>query len=512
MNGFLENGVMLNAYPDSLGNNLEELLTVLEKKEFHRVFSFFYILPSLFQSDLDRGFSVQSYHLNPRLAQKKDLKKLREMQISLKLDFVLNHLSVQSPQFQDLLQKGDQSEFRDFFIDWNAFWEGKGEPDERGCIIPEDEYLKKLFMRKPGLPVLQVPFPDGTKRFYWNTFYQRVSEGPGGTEYLGQMDLNAASPLVWNFYEETLKKLKKYGAEIVRLDAFAYLHKAPGESNFFNIPGTWEHLEKLKRMADRQELKLLPEIHCSYRELIHKELSDAGYMIYDFFLPGLIIHALEKKETRKLKQWFDEIQNNNYQTVNMLGCHDGIPLLDLRGLISDTEIDELIDLIQKRGGRVKDLYGPDGKKISYYQVNATYYSALGENQNKMLLARAIQVFMPGIPQIWYLDLFGGVNDTKKADKEGHKEINRTDLSLKEVDQKLQTPLVRKQLSLLKFRNTFSAFTSESRIDFIEREEPYILMIRWENADATARLEADIKKNRFRIFLQAAQEKERELRL
>lgn len=46
----------------------------------------------------------------------------------------------------------------------------------------------------------------------------------------------------------------------------------------------------------------------------------------------------------------------------------------------------------------------------YYQVNCTYFSALGESDRKMLLARALQIFMPGKPQVWYLDLFAGKND------------------------------------------------------------------------------------------------------
>lgn len=53
---------------------------------------------------------------------------------------------------------------------------------------------------------------------------------------------------------------------------------------------------------------------------------------------------------------------------------------------------------------MKDLHG---QKNVYYQVNAAYYSALGESDSKMLLARALQLFMPGKPQVWYLDLFAG---------------------------------------------------------------------------------------------------------
>lgn len=37
------------------------------------------------------------------------------------------------------------------------------------------------------------------------------------------------------------------------------------------------------------------------------------------------------------------------RTVNMLGCHDGIPLLDLKGLLSEERIQSLIDTIVSRG-------------------------------------------------------------------------------------------------------------------------------------------------------------------
>ena len=43
---------------------------------------------------------------------------------------------------------------------------------EEGYIQPDETYIKDMFFRKPGLPILMVQFPDGTKRPYWNTFYQ----------------------------------------------------------------------------------------------------------------------------------------------------------------------------------------------------------------------------------------------------------------------------------------------------------------------------------------------------
>ena len=49
---------MLNAYPDSIGGQLADIVAFLSRDELKNVFSSFYILPSVFNTDLDRGFSV----------------------------------------------------------------------------------------------------------------------------------------------------------------------------------------------------------------------------------------------------------------------------------------------------------------------------------------------------------------------------------------------------------------------------------------------------------------------
>ena len=170
----MNSGPMLNAYPDSLGGKLGDIADLLERPEMRGAFSSFYILPSVFHTDLDRGFSVISYDLNERLAESADLDRLRALKTDLKLDFILNHLSVLSPQFQDILEKGEDSAYRDFFIDWNRFWEGRGEMTEAGWIQPDEACLRDMFFRKPGLPILMVRFPDGKEVPYWNTFYQEV--------------------------------------------------------------------------------------------------------------------------------------------------------------------------------------------------------------------------------------------------------------------------------------------------------------------------------------------------
>ncbi len=545
-------GAMLNAYPDSIGGTLGDIAALLQQPELKDAFTSFYILPSIFNTDLDRGFSLIDYGLNHLLAAPEDLETLRRLHIDLTLDFILNHASVLSEQFQDILKKGDDSPYRDFFIDWNRFWEGHGEMTPQGYIQPDAALIKDMFFRKPGLPILMVRFPDGKDVPYWNTFYQSVhydhvdaqdlmlaantqySEavrlaqmvnsaldagktpgemdfGPlevfgdavrdyleGRRKYLGQMDLNIRSPLVWDYYRKTLETLAGYGAAIVRLDAFAYAPKEVGARNFLNDPGTWELLDRVACLAKPLGLTLLPEIHASYGEKIYELLACKGYMVYDFFLPGLIIDAFERRSGQYLKNWADELTQKHIRTVNMLGCHDGIPLLDLKGLLDDDSISRLIDTVVGRGGYVKNLHG---QKNVYYQVNATYYSALGEDDRRMLLARAIQLFMPGKPQVWYLDLFAGKNDyegMKRAGKDGHKEINRTNLSSEDVRQGLQKQVVRDQLTLLRVRNTHAVFSENAAIS-AETEGSRLRLI-WETETEQAELNAALDSCAFTITI------------
>ena len=548
----------------------------LKRPELKDAFSLFYILPTFFNSDLDRGFSIIDYDINKELVSPRDLDDLNELGIQIKLDLVLNHLSVRSPQFVDLLEKGNDSAYRDFFIDWNKFWRNHGSMGGNDHVVPDEEHLQKLFMRKPDLPILKVRFPDGSLQTYWNTFYQNVDfdeitaqdfahikgidlQGASDIahhikviiknkgqlesadmedivqcsagvskddliaavchkrEFLGQMDLNARYELVWAFYDETLRKLSECGAKIIRLDAFAYLHKEPGQTNFFNRPGTWDYLQRLRDIAQKYELIIFPEIHAEYGAGIHEEISQQGYPVYDFFFPGLVINALDQGTNKALLRWIADIQDKGLQTINMLGSHDGIPVLDLKGkqvngeyrpgLLDDEQIEATVESIIERGGLTKNLYNADGEKIDYYQVNATFFSALGEDEQKLLLARAIQMFMPGVPQVWYLDLFAGTNDYAAAERgrtAGHKEINRTTLTLIDIESGLKRPIVLDQLKLIRLRNTSSAFKGEMKV--IETE-PQLLHITWQHPEASATLKANLRNHSFTVFQGAGSDEE-----
>lgn len=57
-----------------------------------------------------------SYDLNEQLATIEDLEVLNKLGIDLKLDFILNHASVLSEQFQDIIKKGNESKYKDFLL------------------------------------------------------------------------------------------------------------------------------------------------------------------------------------------------------------------------------------------------------------------------------------------------------------------------------------------------------------------------------------------------------------
>ncbi|MFB0910455.1 MAG: glycosidase, partial [Flavobacterium sp.] len=115
-----------------------------------------------------------------------------------------------------------------------------------------------------------------------------------------------------------------------------------------------------------------------------------------------------------------------------------------------------------------------------------------------LLARALQMFMPGIPQIWYLDIFAGKNNYQAADNggsAGHKEINRTTLSMRDIEQGLKTDIVKNQLKIIRLRNTSDAFLGK-----VEINDAYddVIDLKWVNNKTVAHLKANLKTYTFTI--------------
>jgi sucrose phosphorylase len=108
------------------------------------------------------------------------------------------------------------------------------------------------------------------------------------------------------------------------------------------------------------------------------------------------------------------------------------------------------------------------------------------------------MFMPGTPQVWYLDLFAGKNDYAAADKGGtggHKEINRTTLTMNDIEEGLGKAVVQDQLELIRLRNTSPAFYGELSIG---NTDEHSLQLTWKYKECSATLDADLRDCSFSI--------------
>ena len=74
-----------------------------------------------------------------------------------------------------------------------------------------------------------------------------------------------------------------------------------------------------------------------------------------------------------------------------LDTHDGIGIVDVKDLLPDEEIEKVKEQMYSQGANVKKIYSSEAyHNLDIYQVNTTYYSALGNNDKAYLLSRAIQ--------------------------------------------------------------------------------------------------------------------------
>ncbi len=147
-----------------------------------------------------------------------------------------------------------------------------------------------------------------------------------------------------------------------------------------------------------------------------------------------------------------------------LDTHDGIGVIDvgadradrsLAGLLGDAEIDALVHAIHANsGGGSARATGAAASNVDLYQVNCTFYDALGRDDARYLLARALQLFTPGHPQVYYVGLLAGGNDMELlARTDVGRDVNRHHYTRDEVLAALERPVVRAQLDLLRARSS-----------------------------------------------------------
>lgn len=470
----LSNKVMLITYPDSLGRNLKELQEVMDKY-YSRVIGGIHILP-FFPSAADRGFSPITYEkVESKFGNWKNIESL-STEYYLMFDMMINHISSLSNEFQDLLQNGSNSKYEDMFIDWNNFW-----PQAH----PTQQDIDLIYKRKNRAPTEEFILKNGDKKKLWNTFGR------------DQIDLNIQSSMVRTFLKHVLDIFTKHGAKIVRLDAFAYAVKKYRTSDFFVEPEIIELLKWIDNEAKQRNLLILPEIHEHYR--YSRKISQLGFYTYDFALPALMLYTIYSKNADPLMNWLKKCPMSQFTTLD---THDGIGIVDAKELLTDKQLDYTVNRLYKNGSNVKRKYSSEEyNNLDVYQINTTFFSALSENDNKYLLTRAIQVFAPGIPQIYYVGLLAGKNDLKLLEKtkEG-RNINRHYYSKQEIDTENDRPVVKKLKNLLVFRNECKAFDLDGSIEIRRRTSSIFSIVRRnKDENKVAILQVNLNDDEFEIY-------------
>jgi len=464
------NKAQLISYPDSMGGDLKSLREAL-LRHFPGCFAGgVHILPP-YPSSGDRGFAPIDYsEIDSRFGGWDDIAALGEIG-PVMLDLMVNHVSRRSAYFRDFLEKGRASPYSGYFIDVSRIWPG-GEPD------PAD--LAAIFRRRE-LPYSDYELSSGERARVWTTF--------GHEDPSEQIDLDFESPEVMRMTIDTIAALRSRGVGALRLDAVGYIVKKQGTSCFFVEPEIWETMGRIREAALDLGMDLLPEVHAPLG--IQRKLAEKGYWGYDFALPFLVLEALLSRSAAALASYLRDRPPGLFTTLD---CHDGIPVKpDLDGLVDEAAARRVVDICLSRGANLSKIKSPafaSPGSFDVHQIRCALFSALGGDDDAHVAARAIQLFVPGIPQVYYVGLLAGSNDEEGAKRAGDgRAVNRHDYAMREIEEAAGRQVVRRVARLLRLRNECAAF--DGRFSFRTAGES-ALELAWEKGPSRAVLAVDLR--------------------
>jgi sucrose phosphorylase len=470
------NRAQLIAYVDRLtGGTLRDVAPLLEGP-FTGAFGGVHLLPFFHPIDgADAGFDpIDHTQVDSRLGTWDDVKALTA-RTAVMADLIVNHVSRHSPQFQDFDRRGDDSPYAAMFLTYaRVFPDGATESD-----------LRTLYTIRPTLPFTKHDTAGGASVVLWTTFTS------------DQIDLDVDQPEARRYLSAVLDSFQNAGITMIRLDAVGHAVKRAGTSCFM-IPETFAFIASMTTEARARGMEVLVEVHGYYQDQI--EIARQVDRVYDFALPPLILHALYRRDAGPLMRWLEMRPRN---AVTVLDTHDGIGVADVAsrrqpspapGLLPTRDIDALIATIHERSNGASRLAsGAGAANLDATQINCTFYDALGRRDTEYLIARAIQCFVPGIPQIYYVGLLAGGNDLDLLRRSGiGRDVNRHYYTRDDVQRESTRPVVRALLQLLRLRNSHAAFdgTFQARSTAPDR-----LVLEWENGPDTARLDVNLAEMR-----------------
>ena len=435
----MKNQAQLITYVDRLsGGGLRDLARLLDGP-LRDAFGGVHLLPFFYPIDgADAGFDpIDHTQVDPQLGSWEDVRALAS-RTEIMADMIVNHISRRSPQFIDFDARGDASPYAGLFLTFaRVFPRGASEAD-----------LLALHAIRPGLPFTQHQTTHGERVLLWSTF---TSE---------QIDIDVHHPEGRRYLDAILARFEDAGIRAIRIDAAGFAVKKAGTSCFM-IAETLAFIADLTARARSRGLEVLVEVHGHY--LDQAQIAPQVDWVYDFVLPPLVLHTLYTRDATSLRRWIDIRPKNS---VTVLDTHDGIGVLDAGpdrdgrpSLLTAGEIRAVVEEIHERsGGQSLEASGSAAGNLDADQINCTFYDALGGRDDEYLVARAIQCFLPGIPQVYYVGLLAGRNDMALLARTGvGRDINRHYFTADEVQRQLGRPIVERTLALLKLRNKNPAF-------------------------------------------------------
>ena len=481
----MKNQVQLITYVDRLGGGgIPDLQALLAGPgaPLAGLFGGVHLLPFFTPIDgADAGFDPSDHlQVDPRLGNWDSIRALSD-QVDVMADVIVNHLSADSPQFADYTRLGAQSDFSGLFLAMAAVFPG-------GATEAD---LLAIYRPRPGLPFTAVTLQTGQRRLLWTTFTPQ------------QLDIDVQHPQGQAYLLAILDTLAGAGIRMVRLDAVGYAIKKAGGSCFM-MAETFAFIDAFAAQARQRGIEVLVEIHAYHRRQI--EIAARVDWVYDFALPPLALHALYFGTAEPLKRW---IAMRPANAITVLDTHDGIGVIDIGadasdreaypGLVPPADIDRLVELIhEKSAGASRQATGAAASNLDLYQVNCSFYDALGRDDRAYLVARAIQFFLPGVPQVYYVGLLAGHNDLDLLAASGvGRDINRHRYSRDEIARNLQRPVVQDLLRLIRLRNSHPAFNG--RFELLPGPA-HTLALRWTLGNETAELRVDLAAQAAEIHL------------
>lgn len=445
-----ERDVVLITYADQFHSANQKPLPTFNlfyAKWLKSIFSHVHLLP-FYPWSSDDGFSVVDYHqVAKETGEWTDIDELNKSS-RLMFDFVCNHMSAKSEWFTHYLNQTPG--FEEFFI----------------AVNPDTDL--SAVTRPRALPLL-TPFTmkDNHVRYLWTTFSE------------DQIDLNYANPLVLLAMVDVLLTYLEKGADYVRLDAVGFMWKEPGTS-CIHLDKTHQLIKLFRAIADEVApgTAIITETNVPHKDNISYlgNGRDEAHMVYQFSLPPLVLHAVQRQDVTALCQWAQSLEPSSGETTwfNFLASHDGIGLNPLRGLLPEDDILKLVADLQQEGALINWKNNPDGTR-SPYEINVTYMDALSrrdtpdtERLARFILAHALLLSFPGVPAIYIQSILGSRNDYEEVERLGYnRAINRkkhqqTDIETQLADEGTLRYRVYHQLSrLIAIRRNNNAFHPDS---------------------------------------------------